>query len=68
MGGLLVGGDYEDAFSGLVAVSVVLLVGALRNSWELLVTVGAATYQAEPSPAVAGAAAPQSAPSRPRTS
>lgn len=42
-GGILVSGNYRAAFSWLVGVTVVLLVGALRNSWDLLVTVGAAT-------------------------
>jgi hypothetical protein len=62
MGGLLVGGDYQDAFSGLVAVSVVLLVGALRNSWDLLVSVGDVAYGAEAPQAPAGAGAHQAAP------
>jgi hypothetical protein len=62
MGGLLVGGDYQDAFSGLVAVSVVLLVGALRNSWDLLVSVGDVAYGAEAPQAPPGAGAHQAAP------
>jgi hypothetical protein len=42
-GGVLVAGDYRAAFDWLEAVSIVLLVISLRNSWDLLVTVGAAT-------------------------
>jgi hypothetical protein len=42
--GALVGrGAYHAALSWLVAVTVVLLVVSLRNSWDLLVSVGAAT-------------------------
>jgi hypothetical protein len=57
-GGILVGGNYQAAFSWLVGVSVALLVGALRNSWDLLVSVGDATMTAAGSPATADAAAP----------
>jgi len=33
-------GDYHAALSGLVAVVVALVVISLRNSWDLLVSVG----------------------------
>jgi hypothetical protein len=42
-GAILVAGDYQAGLSWLVGASIALLVGALRNSWDLLVTVGAAT-------------------------
>jgi hypothetical protein len=42
-GAMLGGGDYDAGFSWLVAVTVVMLVVSLRNSWDLLVSVGAAT-------------------------
>ena len=42
--GVLLGGSaYDAAFNLLVAVTIVLLVVSLRNSWDLLVSVGAAT-------------------------
>lgn len=62
MGGVLVAGVYQDAFSGLVAISIVLLVGALRNSWDLLVSVGAAAYEAQAATAPLTVPAHQSAP------
>jgi hypothetical protein len=40
---ILISGDYQAGLSWLVGVSVSLLVTALRNSWDLLVTVGSAT-------------------------
>jgi hypothetical protein len=40
---ILIAGDYQAGLSWLVGVSVSLLVSALRNSWDLLVTVGDAT-------------------------
>jgi hypothetical protein len=43
---ILISGDYEAGLSWLVGVSVSLLVSALRNSWDLLVTVGDATISA----------------------
>ncbi|MFZ0181289.1 MAG: hypothetical protein WAL84_15695 [Candidatus Dormiibacterota bacterium] len=55
-GGILVGGDYALAFTWLVGVSVALLVGALRNSWDLLVSVGAATVGDSGGPASPGVA------------
>ncbi|MFI5287463.1 MAG: hypothetical protein ACHQ4F_14230 [Candidatus Dormibacteria bacterium] len=70
-GGILVSGHYQAGFSWLVWISVVLLVGALRNSWDLLVTVGAATMDAPASPHVPAAPAPSPpgpASSQPRTS
>ncbi|MGZ6544197.1 MAG: hypothetical protein ACXVEI_02660 [Actinomycetota bacterium] len=42
-GTLLERGSYETALSWLVAVTVMLLFVSLRNSWDLLVSVGAAT-------------------------
>jgi hypothetical protein len=44
-GAILVSGDYSAGLSWLVGVSVSLLVSALRNSWDLLVTVGSATVE-----------------------
>lgn len=68
-GGILVAGDYHTALTWLVAVSIVLLVGALRNSWDLLVSVGAATmHEPEvPKPAEATSAKAE-APPPPRPS
>lgn len=43
IGILLLNGRIEDALSWLVAITLVLLIGSLRNSWDLLVSVGAAT-------------------------
>ena len=46
--GALIGrGSYGAALSWLVAVTVVLLFVSLRNSWDLLVSVGAATMDAQ---------------------
>lgn len=42
-GALLAQGSDDAALSWLVAITVVLLVVSLRNSWDLLVSVGAAT-------------------------
>jgi len=39
MGALMVLGDFGHALSGLLAVVVLLLVVAVRNTWDLLVTV-----------------------------
>jgi hypothetical protein len=36
-------GDYRDALAWLVGVTVVVLVVSLRNTWDLLVSVAAAT-------------------------
>jgi hypothetical protein len=47
-GALLGRGSYHAALSWLVAVAVVLLVVSLRNSWDLLVSVGAATMDGQP--------------------
>ena len=44
-GFILIAGDYQAGLSWLVGVSVSLLVTALRNSWDLLVTVGDATLR-----------------------
>jgi hypothetical protein len=46
-GAILVWGSYELGLSWLVGVSVALLIGALRNSWDLLVSVGEATMSHE---------------------
>jgi hypothetical protein len=48
---ILVAGNYQLGLSWFVGVSVALLVGALRNSWDLLVSVGDATMgHDEPAP------------------
>jgi hypothetical protein len=47
-GALLGAGSDDAAFSWLVAVTMVLLVVSLRNSWDLLVSVGAATMDGQP--------------------
>ena len=57
-GAILVSGQYRAGFSWLVGISVVLLVGALRNSWDLLVTVGAATIDVPATPQVPAAPTP----------
>ena len=47
--GVLFGkGSDDTAFSWLVVIAVVLLVVSLRNSWDLLVSVGAATLDRQP--------------------
>jgi len=47
--GALLGNGFDDsAFSWLVVVAVVLLFVSLRNSWDLLVSVGAATLDPRP--------------------
>ncbi|MDP9241754.1 MAG: hypothetical protein M3O84_01100 [Actinomycetota bacterium] len=49
--GVLLGrGSEAAAFSWLLAVTLVLLVVSLRNSWDLLVSVGAATLDGQPKP------------------
>jgi hypothetical protein len=40
-------GNYRDALAWLVAVTIVVLVVSLRNTWDLLVSVGAATYESD---------------------
>ena len=42
VGGLLAAGDYQDGFGWLSGVAIFLLLTSLRNSWDLLVSVGAA--------------------------
>jgi hypothetical protein len=42
-GAVMMAGDSSDALGWLVAVSIFLIVISLRNSWDLLVSVGAAT-------------------------
>ena len=49
-GVILITGDYQAGLSWLVGVSISLLVTALRNSWDLLVTVGDATLRSETHP------------------
>jgi hypothetical protein len=39
IGMLFIGGDFRDALNGLLPVVVLLLVVAVRNTWDLLVTV-----------------------------
>ena len=41
-GALFAGASYDAALSWLVVVTIVLLFVSLRNSWDLLVSVGAA--------------------------
>jgi hypothetical protein len=49
--GVLLGrGSEAAALSWLLAVTLVLLVVSLRNSWDLLVSVGAATLDGQPKP------------------
>jgi hypothetical protein len=49
--GVLLGrGSEAAAFNWLVVVIVALLVVSLRNSWDLLVSVGAATLDGQPKP------------------
>jgi uncharacterized membrane protein YfcA len=43
-------GSEAAAFNWLVAVTVILLVVSLRNSWDLLVSVGAATLDDQRDP------------------
>lgn len=38
-------GSEAAAFNWLVVVTIILLVVSLRNSWDLLVSVGAATLE-----------------------
>lgn len=48
LAGVLLGaGSTNSALSALVSVTFVLLLISLRNSWDLLVTVGAATHSGE---------------------
>jgi len=42
-GGLFAAGSYRSGLGWLVGVAVVLLLVSLRNTWDLLVSVGAAT-------------------------
>ncbi|MGA7087765.1 MAG: hypothetical protein WA695_09445 [Candidatus Dormiibacterota bacterium] len=45
-GGLLAAGDFRSGLGQLIPVTILLLVISLRNSWDVLVTVGAATITA----------------------
>ena len=49
-GALLGRGSEAAAFNWLVVVIIVLLFVSLRNSWDLLVSVGAATLDDQPKP------------------
>jgi len=49
VGGLLAAGDYQDGFGWLSGVAIFLLLTSLRNSWDLLVSVGAAIQAPAPS-------------------
>jgi len=42
VGGQFVGGDFHRGFGFLAGVVIFMLLTSLRNSWDLLVTVGAA--------------------------
>ena len=42
VGGVFVANDYQDGFAWLSGVAIFLLLTSLRNSWDLLVSVGAA--------------------------
>jgi hypothetical protein len=64
-GVIMVTGNYQAGLSWLVGVSIALLVGALRNSWDLLVTVGAATMSVPTAPDVQAPAGNSSPGTRP---
>ncbi|MGH7685796.1 MAG: hypothetical protein ACREN2_03135 [Candidatus Dormibacteria bacterium] len=53
-GALLGAGEIETGLTVLCASSITLLVISLRNSWDLLVSVGAATLEHRPPEAGAG--------------
>ena len=40
IGGVFVGGDFQDGFAWLSGIAIFLLLTSLRNSWDLLVSVG----------------------------
>ncbi len=46
-GGMFVAGAYRSGFGWLVGVVLVLLLVSLRNTWDLLVSVGAATLSVQ---------------------
>jgi hypothetical protein len=48
-GVLVLNGSYGSAFNWLVGVTLLLLIVSLRNSWDLLVSVGEATLDREQS-------------------
>jgi hypothetical protein len=43
----MIAGDYQDALTALVAINLMVLVISLRNTWDLLVSVGAAEVSVE---------------------
>ena len=47
-GVLLSSGSYSTAFACIAAATIALLVISLRNSWDLLVSVGEATLASQP--------------------
>ncbi len=51
VGAVMVSGNYTVALSYLVGVAIFLVVVSLRNSWDLLVIVGAATLGTQPTEA-----------------
>lgn len=53
-GALLGSGAFDAGLAALCAASITLLVISLRNSWDLLVVVGAATVERHPPEAGAG--------------
>jgi hypothetical protein len=46
-GGALLAGDYQSALNALVTIAIFLVVLSLRNSWDLLVSVGDAVARAK---------------------
>jgi hypothetical protein len=46
-GVLLLSGDFHDALDALITIAIFLVVLSLRNSWDLLVSVGAAVAYAD---------------------
>ena len=42
VGGVFVGGNFQDKFAWLSGIAIFLLLTSFRNSWDLLMSVGAA--------------------------